>query len=819
MIVSAVWFVAFLGSPNIDCRCDAAEISPFVPGFERFGRHQDIDESAAGRLLFSELSCGACHDDAGKAALPKRGPVLTGAGNRIHRDWMRKFILQPGTVKPGTTMPSMLDHLDQGRKAETAEALTAFLMSMQQPFPDVRGSGANPVPMEFWSRGDAQRGQALFHQVGCVACHEPHPEYDAVVTTTSPLDQMLDQLDPEELKELGLTSAARRVPSVPLPDVPGKYTHQSLTDFLLNPEHRRPAGRMPNLSLQAVEAADIAAWLMNSSRSAGSESEGLEPAASTSQASSSLINRGRELFRQLRCIACHDIAGETAVAVNVPRRSGGAGRSCVQQSAANPMPPTTAQPVFQLDELQVRAIAAAGFQDQTPQRQLTQTLLELNCFACHDRDGLGGVGRYRKPFFETTGHVDIGDEGRLPPTLTSVGRRLTPTWLTSVLTGKGRIRPHMTIRMPVFPLAKTKELSGLLSSIDRAGTESREAKNIFSETNRSELLAAGRQLMDTGCVQCHLFNGESLPGAVGVDLAGATQRLQPDWLHDFLKDPNSLKPRTRMPTFFPNGRSQDHSVLNGDVERQLAAMYWYLHDLERQPLPKKIESARAQNYELVPQERPIVLRTFMPVAGSHAVAVGNPQGVHFAFDAEHIFLSEAWRGRFLDAEGTWFVRSAPPAIPLGQDQISFPTGLAVAALADRSQPWPATIQDARGSFLGYRLSENGSPEFRYRVGEVLVTDRIQPNKTKGLIRRLTIQQDSSTTATGGSSTVWLRAIHGAKLSVTGRQTVTGENNLRVKVEGTSGQANQQLTADLQEWRIPVSLEADSAATVILNYEW
>ncbi len=49
---------------------------PFVSGFDRFGRHADIDQVTAGRLLITELSCTACHAAEDALLLPKRGPVL-----------------------------------------------------------------------------------------------------------------------------------------------------------------------------------------------------------------------------------------------------------------------------------------------------------------------------------------------------------------------------------------------------------------------------------------------------------------------------------------------------------------------------------------------------------------------------------------------------------------------------------------------------------------------------------------------------------------------------------------------------------------------
>ena len=61
---------------------------PFVAGFERLGRHDEIESDTAGRVLLSELSCTACHASDDKDLQPKRGPQLDGAGNRLQHDRM-----------------------------------------------------------------------------------------------------------------------------------------------------------------------------------------------------------------------------------------------------------------------------------------------------------------------------------------------------------------------------------------------------------------------------------------------------------------------------------------------------------------------------------------------------------------------------------------------------------------------------------------------------------------------------------------------------------------------------------------------------------
>lgn len=787
---------------------------PFVAGFDRFGRHAEIDPVTAGHLLLTELSCTACHATDNTALDPKRGPVLDGVGSRLNSSWIRSFLLSPPDAQPGTTMPDMLNGVLPEHREAAADAMTAFLMSLQQPFPEIKASGLIPVPMEFWKHGNAEHGQRLYHQIGCVACHDPDTGFEVTVVKPSPLDEMVEQLNAEELNALGLSSAARKVQSVPLAVLPAKYTHRSLTHFLLNPEQTRPAGRMPNLSLTPVDAADIAAWLLRD-QELSQNSDDPESGTKTT-----LIQQGRQLFSDLNCASCHAIRGLPATTHARPFNElmPESSKSCVAKTA-NSVARSKGQPNWRLDAVQTAAIMAAtvALNTSTPTVKtdaLTFHLLQLNCYACHDRNQLGGVDRFRKPYFETVGHVDIGDEGRLPPTLTGAGEKLTTNWINSVLAGQGHVRPFMSIRMPVFPAEATKPLPAMFENADTSQVKSLDSDNQSAAMEKGAFIEAGRKLMDTGCVQCHAFKGEALPGTIGVDLEGVTQRIRRDWLYKFLKDPGSLKPRTRMPTFFPNGQSQNRDVLNGDVGLQIAAMYAYLSELSHQPLPDRIQQARDQNYELTPTDHPIVLRTFMPVAGMHAIAVGFPESVHFAFDAEHIGLSQAWRGRFLDAEGTWFIRFTPPAEPLGDQRITFPTGICLATLTDMTTPWPEDAGAANAAFSGYRLDKTGVPEFLYNVHGIAVIDRTEPDGKNKLKRTITLRGIAASTAT---EEFWFRAHMGTKLLRTSPRSFVNETELTVTLDAPEAAGETRSVANMTEWLVPVPVSGETVIRV--HYAW
>ena len=790
----------------------AEDNSAFVAAFDRFARHSEIDALTAGRLLIGELGCTACHPSDDASLNPRRGPRLDGVGNQLHPNWIARFISSPGKVKPGTTMPALLDDLSPQTKADSIQSLVAFLRSLRDPFPEIKGTAAYPVPVDFWTLGDPEQGRQLYHQIGCVACHAPDDTYETPIHSSAPLDAALAQLDPQQLKEAGLLSSARRVKSIPLGNPAEKYTQQSLTFFLLDPHRIRPGGRMPNFQLNVIEAANIAAWLLRKQPASAAE------ITTTEAAERATVNQGRLLFVKLGCADCHNVAGirslrQTTLLKNLDLDNK---TNCLDSRGYR-------LPRFSLDTQQLSAIRTAikhvksQEQSSSALNRLELRLLSLNCLACHERNMLGGVGRYRKPYFETSRPVDIGDEGRLPPPLTGVGRKLKPEWIAQVLQGKGKIRSHMKIRMPVFAGNNAKSLPALFTETD--GEHQSPSAQMVSD-DQAILTEAGRQLLDIGCVQCHPLQGDSLPGVIGVDLHGLGARLQPQWFHDFLLNPETLKPRTRMPSFFPQGKSQNQTILEGNTERQITAMWTYLNMAGSVPLPAKIAQARAQNYELTPADRPLLLRTFMDHAGTHAIAVGFPQQVHFAFDSEQVRLAHAWRGRFLDAQGTWFVRFAPPARPLGENAVNLPTGSPFAILKDSDSLWPGS--DTRQSasplntyqFRGYRLDTSGIPTFLYRTDYFDIEDYIKP-EGRELVRQFRL---TARVSPKPLEHIWLRAHQAKTLQLTGHTSCTDTNGLRVSVDAPPAQLGfVHCVKDGMEWRIPLPFEKQQL--IKLRYQW
>lgn len=204
---------------------------PIVAGFERFFAGTGDASTAVGNLLASSLGCAACHYDSRpeKNVISFAGPDLSEVAGRVRHEYLVDLIASPHQAKPGTIMPDLWAGKTDAQRRQSANAIAQFLVSDR------------PSPLESVSDQSASdRGQNLYHQIGCVACHSPFRRPDG---------QPIDQAD--------------AVPgSVPLGDLSAKYTLESLTKFLADPLAVRAHGRMPKLAADASEARDLATYLL-----------------------------------------------------------------------------------------------------------------------------------------------------------------------------------------------------------------------------------------------------------------------------------------------------------------------------------------------------------------------------------------------------------------------------------------------------------------------------------------------------------------------------------------------------------------------------
>jgi len=175
----------------------------------------------------------------------------------------------------------------------------------------------------------------------------------------------------------------------------------------------------------------------------------------------------------------------------------------------------------------------------------------------------------------------------------------------------------------------------------------------------------------------------------------------------------------------------------GNADQQIEAIWIYLREIDQTRLPVGMEGT--EDFELVPTDRPIVLRTFMEGVGTHTIAVGYPAGTHVAFDALNVRLAMAWRGKFLDAEPTWADRFSPLTAPLSDARFPASAGMPIGVSAEASD---AVGADAGYRFRGYRLNDDGTPTFLYSISvedeTILVEEQVLVVEDGRVVRRFLI---------------------------------------------------------------------------------
>ncbi len=689
-----------------------AQSAPIVVGFERLYEAQGQPTAQQGRVLLGELGCTACHEAPEAMNINhKRGPSLENIGARIHPDYLYAWIKSPHELKPFTTMPNHLAYDTDPAQQMGARYLTSFLLSRSEAFvPDEKESDAASI----------ERGSALFHSIGCIACHTP--QKSPSMSHNSIEDETTSAVTQTEVK----------LPSVPLPDLRAKTNRASLTQFLLEPHALRPSGRMPNMKLSQKEAEDIAAYLRAPNNDL-KELPKIDLTKKDSNFGKHSIQKGEKLYNLFGCVACHDQEKWKTDAPPLIAEEKG----CLSNKRV------LLAPVYNLDQRQIDAIklALTATDAPTPAETLDNKLAALNCYACHERNGVGGIEAGRYPFFQATLEADLGDEGRIPPTLTGVGAKLTEKGLRDMLVEGHGVRPYMATRMPQFGEAQVADLVQAFLEVDKNPNPIPTNVTGLEHHQRSRY---GRTLMGTeglGCVSCHNLHGTPSLGIPAIDLATVTERLQPTWFKQYLLDPAALRPGTRMPNYFEDNKSPYTKLWKGDAGKQIEAIWIYLEQAHPGLLPVGME--QSDDYELVPTDAPILLRTFMENVGAQAITVGNPEGAHFAYDARHARLALAWRGQYIDAKSTWADRFTPFANPLSEDQYTLPEGMPIAAIKAPQDAWPIFIGEAAGyTYKGYRLNEAGIPTFlsTLTVGDEIISieETITANKDQSLLRSFVI---------------------------------------------------------------------------------
>lgn len=717
------------------------------PGFVRepiahqFLGHLPKDRPAAlaadlalehGRFRFEELACVRCHKPAAndlmaKGLADRPAPNLTDVGKRAHAGWIDSWLADPAKHRPNSAMPKMFADTPDGEVER--HAVVRYLVSLS-------GKALAPAkinPLDGGYKSSMERGRVLFHVTGCAVCHPP-----AIAKKEARNDE--DEKEPLQPADyvygLGTSGPAGKYA---LGALGSKFTPDTLTAYLQNPVAVNPSGRMPHMNLNGQEAQDIARYLCrvvddNVTTDMPAPPEGVV------KTDGEWLELGKEVLVTRGCVNCHSVqSGGKAIepVAAFPSlakvKAAGLGKGCLSTAAAE------GTPVYKLEPTEARDLGAflkdglVGTGSPAPSHAARTSLRRFNCLNCHSRDGEGGIPVEIADLIRSMEKAENADDVR-PPVLTGIGHKARTSWLRGVLLQGQRVRPWMQLRMPQYGDANVGKLPDTLALTE--GTVPSDA--VDSVPLSAEKIAAGRQIVGKGgfgCISCHDIAGIPNTGTRGPDLATINQRVRYDWYERWMHQPLRMSPGTKMPQVFVDGKSLLTTVHDGNPKMQAEAVWAYLSLGQGLPLPDGMEPPKGLLVQV--NDRPEIVRTFLPDAGLKTITVGYPEGVSVAFGADQMRLAFAWAGNYLDASPIWNGRGGNPAKLLGPKFWTSPAGHPWGLTANPNVPpdfaaranhpafgapypaEPARLYDGPVAvrYEGFALDKGGRPTFRYALAE------------------------------------------------------------------------------------------------------
>lgn len=582
--------------------------------------------------IIDNVGCFACHqldrfDDARRV-----GPSLEHVGVKTTSAWAYNWVMDPKSFRPNTPMPKFFnlpntaDEYWTGRNQVEADAIVAYIFDASTDLELDQAPNGNPAD-----------GAEIINTVGCLGCHivdEPGaPDYPTDQPRFTGYRQQGPNLwgvgskvnadwlytwvkDPEHYW------ADTRMPNLRLTDSEAA----DVTAFLMSLTH--PGWDNPTVPTVDMTLRDevVLEYLKNTRTAADAEAM----LASMEDAEKRLY-LGNQLIGRYGCFGCHLIEGfqdrgrvGTSLSnwgskatsqidfgyLDIPHERGAFLRAKLTSPRSVDdgkikLPQEKARmPNFGLSPTEIEAVVIAilGFTDevipdvkkpaQTPRKVAMEAgrriVNDYNCRGCHIIDGRGGA--IEAPIVALG--VAAGQDAAVaaaysPPNLNTEGAKTQPEWLYRFLNEPTEIRPWLAVRMPTFGFdgGQLNALTAYFSSLDDAAYPFDEKFTVAHEYPR-ELVDAGRTLASSvqgqlQCFRCHVQDGVppegQAPDQWAPDLALAAGRLRYEWVQDWIADPQSIFPGTKMPQYWTDlDAPSPFGALDGNTRTQIEALAAYI---------------------------------------------------------------------------------------------------------------------------------------------------------------------------------------------------------------------------------------------------
>jgi mono/diheme cytochrome c family protein len=449
--------------------------------------------------------------------------------------------------RPHPVIPHKLDqfgctmcHRGQGAATTVAEAHNSTL-AWEQPILPAKYIESScgqchrgPLP----GAPQLNQGRHLLSGYGCVHCHTVKLPDGSTMKATD---------DPPSLSHIA-----------------DKTTRQWIDAWLKDPQAyaATDTATMPNFKLSDYDARDISAFLIANSISLPGDSATLSAKASSDPAA------GASLYGESFCASCHAVqnaAGNLVggdIGPELTRVGSKVKPEWLQAWLHNPRAydAETAMPHYRFSDPQV-AILSGFLLAKTDSDLLANVHLEAatpeqiahgkrlvsdyGCASCHEIAGIKKPENFA-PELSRIGSKPVTQLVFLP------GMQHTlPDYIATKINqprtfGQGLKMPQYT-----FTPAQIDSLTTALLALDDRSATLPPSLTVAAtpESDYQPAGKAGKLMADLACFSCHRINGHG--GDMAPDLTWEGSSVQRQWLVDFLKNPNTLRPALirRMPRF------------------------------------------------------------------------------------------------------------------------------------------------------------------------------------------------------------------------------------------------------------------------------
>ena len=579
-----------------------------------------------GLSLVDKAGCNGCHYNADWPSQAKAGPNLKNIDEKLSKDWVAKWVKNPRHFRYNTRMPAIFEQANQESPEVTAynnveiAGITEYLFNNKD-----KKSGSNSRQFI----GDPTNGEILFNSVGCLGCH-------------------ISENDPNKSPQINNYKNLTKVQGPNLVGLGSKVSAEWLYGWLMDPLDYMPDTKMPNLRLEPQQSKDLTAYLLQDKNEVfdntpdhkyeksvlndltvnwlkKSNPEKFAKAKADKMNEQEKLNFiGEKSIRHYGCFGCHNIHGfDDAKPIGVEITEEGSkpvgkfdfglfhdiehtNYAWIENKLRTPRIYDRGKeskhldllkmPNFYFSEEEIEAITTAvlsfntnkvgepllaHLNDPDNYKKGHRLLKQYNCQGCHLVQNRGGQ------------LIDvIGAPEYAPPNLNTQGRKVNPDWLLSFFNNPGIIRPNLQVKMPSFHQIPDDDWDAIIAYFKHVDNEKISYRSNLVVDEKSMDFKAGAKLHEFGqCNSCHFYGEEFPTGDAPTwapNLAMTKERLNPDWVREWLYNPSDIMPGTKMPApYLPDsellsidGAENDWGkalvVLEGDTTRMLNGLRDYM---------------------------------------------------------------------------------------------------------------------------------------------------------------------------------------------------------------------------------------------------